>query len=809
MTPTQTRLNFADLYMVGGSNIGSSVAYYSLEYSGGTWFPNNGLNAIYNLGNNSASTIADIIFLENRWFAVGNTETSGGTIARSATSLDGISNWTTIDGINNVLQRVDTTISQNANNSRYVVGGLGDNYELVWSDDLVTWTPSITLQTIGVEDFINEISYLPNSQTFTAVGVYTQTNTGFVYNSTDNGETFGLVYSASSSLNSIVYGNPFGTGNIAWIVGDAGWNAFSYGSSGIVYTNSAFPGNPKMVDVFFNPTSQVFMAVGDEGKIFTISTGFTWTDRSLTDTSINLTSIYSDGSATIAVGLRGTSPVTLINYANDGIVWGEITNNLPNTLQPKSVYYRKQLNITPTPTRSSTPTPTPTYTPTNTATQTYTPSQTQTSTQTYTPSQTQTPTYTPSQTQTATQTPTITPTRAPINNCFGSGFNEAIFSLEQPDGKLLIGGVFSAYSGITGVNRIVRLNTDGTIDNTFNTGIGFNNIVFDMVLQPDGKVIVAGAFTNYSGISVNNIVRLNTNGTLDTSFTSANQAPNVRSIILQPDGKIVYSATYNIYRLNSNGSFDTSYSAGTTNDQIQKIILDSNNKILMTGNFTEFNNTPTTSFIRLNTNGTYANSIDVGGAAYDMILQPDGKVLVGGFVNSQKGIVRLNVNDSVDTTFNVGSGFTATIPPASVEDMELQQDGKVIVSGYFTSFSGIPVGNVVRLNSDGSLDTSFNSGTGVVAGVGNVYDITIQANGLIVLGGLFSSYSGLSVGNIVRLNSNGSINDCSTPQPTNTSTPTQTPTITPSATFSATDALIVNNNNDYLLISGDTYLDIQ
>ena len=81
-------------------------------------------------------------------------------------------------------------------------------------------------------------------------------------------------------------------------------------------------------------------------------------------------------------------------------------------------------------------------------------------------------------------------------------------------GKLLVAGNFTKYNGVT-VNRLIRLNFDGTLDTSFNTGTGFNFTVYSIVLQPDGSIIAAGSFSKYNGLAVNKVIRLFPNGDLD------------------------------------------------------------------------------------------------------------------------------------------------------------------------------------------------------------------------------------------------------------------------------------------------------
>ena len=109
----------------------------------------------------------------------------------------------------------------------------------------------------------------------------------------------------------------------------------------------------------------------------------------------------------------------------------------------------------------------------------------------------------------------------------------------QSDGKILVGGTFFTYNGVS-ANRVIRLNSDGSVDNTFVTGTGFNNYVLSIVIQSDGKILVGGGFTAYNGVSANRIIRLNSDGSIDNTFVTGTGFDNyVYSIAIQSDGKIL------------------------------------------------------------------------------------------------------------------------------------------------------------------------------------------------------------------------------------------------------------------------------
>src|SRR5690606_6433803 len=340
---------------------------------------------------------------------------------------------------------------------------------------------------------------------------------------------------------------------------------------------------------------------------------------------------------------------------------------------------------------------------------------------------------------------------------FGSGLS----IISQPDGKIIIGGGFTEYNGQP-QNYITRLNTNGTLDTSFNIGTGFSSVVWTTALQTDGKILTGGNFTSYNGQTQKKIGRLNTDGTLDTSFNTivAGFTGDVFVITLQLDGKILAGGGFtensgpknHIVRLNTDGSVDDSFEIEEGfNNVVFAIDLQPDGKILVGGAFTEYNGQSQNHIARLNADGSLDTTfnIDTGFAGttdsnhtgvYSIALQPDGKILVGGTFTeyngqSQNHLVRLNVDGSIDTSFNNETGFVGTsIHTKIVEKIILQPDGKILVGGWFTSYNGQNQKNIIRLNTDGSIDTSFSIGTGFNA---SVRTIALQSDGKILAAGDF------------------------------------------------------------------------
>ena len=143
------------------------------------------------------------------------------------------------------------------------------------------------------------------------------------------------------------------------------------------------------------------------------------------------------------------------------------------------------------------------------------------------------------------------------------GFNGTVVAITiQPDGKILVGGAFTTYKGLT-ENRIIRLNSDGTKDLTFDNSIGFNGTVVAITIQPDGKIVCGGQFTTYKGLTENRIIRLNLDGTKDLTFDNSIGFNNgVNAIRIQPDGKILVGGTFNTYKGYNNNAIINLQSSG-------------------------------------------------------------------------------------------------------------------------------------------------------------------------------------------------------------------------------------------------------
>ncbi|WP_264520664.1 T9SS type A sorting domain-containing protein [Flavobacterium sp. N1994] len=367
-------------------------------------------------------------------------------------------------------------------------------------------------------------------------------------------------------------------------------------------------------------------------------------------------------------------------------------------------------------------------------------------------------------------------------------------TLIQNNGKIVIGGNFKYYNGSM-INRVARLNNEGSLDTAFNPGIGPNNSVFTSAIQNDGKIIIGGIFTSVNGIVNNRIARLNTDGSLDTTFNTglgANQSfvivnqvsqttPSINTIAIQLDGKIIIGGRFisfnntaqknYIVRLNVDGTIDSTFNSGnigldsTAITVIKNITIQNDGKIILVGDFSSYNGVTRNHIVRINTDGTLDSTFNPGtgtnGIIYSTTLQSDGKIIIVGNFTSYNGvakkyITRLNTDGTLDSTFNtglIGANYGITIAT-------LQNDGKIVIGGSFTTFNLVSKNHIVRLNTDGSLDATFDVGNGT--GSYFISDpspicFALQTDGKIIVVGNFTSYNNIARFGIARINSQGSL----------------------------------------------------
>lgn len=417
----------------------------------------------------------------------------------------------------------------------------------------------------------------------------------------------------------------------------------------------------------------------------------------------------------------------------------------------------------------------------------------------------------------------------------GTGFNNSVYvvlPMNDGTGDVIVGGDFTSYDG-TAALGVVKLNSDGSIDGGFAVGAANQTVVRAVALANDGTgdVYVGGLFHTYGTSTLDNVVRLNSDGSVDAGFAVANGGlgGTVHEICPSPDGSgDVYfggdftvnhmaAGHYRIIRLNSDGSVDGGFLPGLGFSSTVRSIVpagDGSGDLYVGGEFSSYRASPVLRLIRLNSDASVdpafnfgsgfplncavhavapgpGGSVYVGGDFYayrstgtDRLLRVlsngdadpsfrtgaganydvyalaaagDGDLWAGGFFDfydggSSKGLVRVNPDGTRDPSLNIGGGFSnyvEALAPAG------DGSGDVYCGGGFYSFNGAFPNNILRLNADGSPEASFVVGGGFSS---NVYALAaaVDGSGDVYVGGIFGQHSGTTVNGITRLNANGS-----------------------------------------------------
>jgi uncharacterized delta-60 repeat protein len=358
----------------------------------------------------------------------------------------------------------------------------------------------------------------------------------------------------------------------------------------------------------------------------------------------------------------------------------------------------------------------------------------------------------------------------------------------QSDGKIVVAGYVSGYVSGTFVTRfaVARYHADGSRDTSFGTGgvvttaIGASrDSAYGLVIQPDGKIVVAGDSLNYATGYDFALARYNGDGTLDTSFsgdgkltTSFNtQTDRVYAVSLQADGKILAAGftrvgtqfDFALARYTSDGTLDTSFDSDgkvttavtTANDEARAMAIQPDGKIVVAGYVTSSSNVTDFTLLRYQTNGALDTAFGTAGIvttpvgtgssrAHGVLLQRDGKIVVAGQAASTSALLRYTTSGSLDMDFgNDGIVLTqASWSPGNAEPahgVAIQTDDKIVTAGYAVGGGSGPDFAVVRYTVTGSLDVDFD-GDGIArtpVGTGKefCYALAVQPDGKIVAAG--------------------------------------------------------------------------
>lgn len=363
-------------------------------------------------------------------------------------------------------------------------------------------------------------------------------------------------------------------------------------------------------------------------------------------------------------------------------------------------------------------------------------------------------------------------------DAFNPNANSAVYTLavQQSDGKILVGGNFTAFQPgasnydpalATPRNRAARLNSDGTVDPTFNPNFNGQVVALGLfsdgsmimsglfsTIQPTGSLMAGGQFTSINSLPVNNLTLFSGDGSISSTFMP-NPNGTVYAILQMADGRSVVGGSFTqltnptsvtrnrIARFNADYSLDTSFNPNCDGD-VYAIVIQPDGKLIIGGNFNSVGGSGHAKLARLNTDGGVDSSFNpsVSGAVRTILVQADGKIVFTYATGSStNALVRVNADGSADGTFS--PAYNNQVLTAA-----LQADGKIVVGGSFTTITGVTRECLARLKSDGSLDDSvasdFNDGAAVTA-------LTIQRDGKILIGGTFITVDGFSRFGLARI----------------------------------------------------------
>ncbi len=332
----------------------------------------------------------------------------------------------------------------------------------------------------------------------------------------------------------------------------------------------------------------------------------------------------------------------------------------------------------------------------------------------------------------------------------------------QEDGKILIGGWFDTYDGHS-ANYLARLNSDGSYDETFDTSIGADDGVYDIEILDGGKILISGDFSNYNNVARRRIARLNSDGSLDDTFVPVSEGfIQGNCIDVQSDGKIIIASPSSskdnplartLTRLNADGTLDETFLVPLDFGGVNKVVVLPNDKIIIVGWFHSIGGVSRNGIAKLNSDGTLDTTFMVNGLGTDspfgmvedVSVQSDGKIWIGGtftsFDNVERNqVAKLNADGTLDTSFVPVA--TNAIEGTYIYAIEPQPDGKLLAGGLILKGTD-EYELVVRYNTDGTLDSTFSTASIPTDNEEQDYvmDMELLPEGKALVGGYFTVYN--------------------------------------------------------------------
>ena len=352
----------------------------------------------------------------------------------------------------------------------------------------------------------------------------------------------------------------------------------------------------------------------------------------------------------------------------------------------------------------------------------------------------------------------------------------------QPDGKIIAGGYFSAFTpnGEPQVarNYAARLEADGGVEQILNLNAIGAKIVATAI-QPDGKILIGGLFKNILGVQRDNIARLNADGTLDQQFDPSSGG-EVDAIAVEPDGYIMVSGAFTdigqasrhyVARLNgvTGGAF--SFNGANPNDRVTAMVVQPDGKVLLGGAFTNIGGKTRNHIARLDPISGLADTFDpnANGAVNSMVWQNNGKsgqsgsqsgrgrpresfrssaatdkILVGGNFSNIGGISRSHL-----ARLDANTGVADTFAPAidgPIDSIDVQPDGSIMITGQFSHINGQPCNGIAQLDGVTGMPTAFNAQNN-----GAISSMVMQSDGKLMVSGVFTSIGGQAHNYLARI----------------------------------------------------------
>ncbi len=363
---------------------------------------------------------------------------------------------------------------------------------------------------------------------------------------------------------------------------------------------------------------------------------------------------------------------------------------------------------------------------------------------------------------------TVDPDFLPATASSTDTFIEVRSTLPLPNqGGVFVGGVFRIRQGQF-VSRFGRFQENGTLDQSFLSRIDGNSTVNALAQSANGDLIAGGRFNFSRGIRRNHLARFTPNGNLDQSFNTGDGAfQEVKTVATAANRKVVAGGLFQSFnnlqrpslaRVTASGALDGSFQPIVTGGGVDQAVIDSANRVVIGGVFFQINLVSINNLARLNNDATLDTTFNAGtgpnGYIYAMAQDTQGRILIGGTFNQYNGVTqnflsRLNSNGTIDQTFNMGFG-----PSVNVWAIALDNLGRIVIAGQFVEFNRTTRIRVARLNPDGSLDTTFNPGLGPDA---TVRCVAIDSQNRVIIGGEFTTVAGVSRNRIARLNATGGL----------------------------------------------------